>query len=110
MARAEMQGEGILRRSSDQFAIIRAIRTIGITGMTSPVTRSRIATTIFSVRLDSCHIECHISSIACAVRWINPAIAGTEGIERERLTACKGVADSVRNVCDVRVPGAVFHF
>lgn len=65
--------------------MIRASQTIGITGITKPVMRRNIAITTFSVRLDSCQTDRHVSSMACAVRWISPAIIGAEVIETENL-------------------------
>lgn len=53
--------EPLREQTLDQFAMIRAIRTIGITGITKPVMIRKIAITTFSARLDSCQIDyqCH---------------------------------------------------
>ena len=61
---------------TDQFATKRAIQTIGTTGIANPVTTRKIAMMIFSPLLASPQIDCHISSIAVAVRCISPAIRG----------------------------------
>lgn len=64
----------IKERIPDQFAIRRAIQTIGITGIANPVMRRKIAMMTFSPRLASPQIDCHMSSIDCAVRCMSPAI------------------------------------
>lgn len=58
--------------------------------MASPVTTSTIAITTFSPRLESCHIDCHMSSIDRAVRWSKSVIRGTVDTETENRTACGG--------------------